>query len=134
MKRVIAVLMVIVLAVTLIGTALAETSRKDVAESMIGLTKLVMGELLEEYKKNGTLTDPEIDMAYSYFKVFIAEKRVLGVEGMYPASAYLATKLDGYTFLEDSIDEGWKNVLDGKVKKEEFTELLFVFIKSYLDR
>ena len=130
MKRVIAAILLIVM---IMATATANgSSRKDVSDSMIDYTKDVMKDVLDIYKKNGTLDDGNLELGFSYFMMFLSAKRISSLEIFYPAAYSLITKADAWANTESVVSGYWKKLLDGEIEREKFEKLLMGLIESHL--
>lgn len=132
MKRVLVVLVVAVLASTMVVGAFADSDRKQLADSMMELTKQILSELAEKYDKDGKLSDGDLELAFGYYKLYLSLKRVSDIESLHPIATYLNLGMDANANIEDAINEFWLKALEDKGNRENFEELLFMMIKMEL--
>ena len=132
MRRLIAVLLVIVMAVTVSGIASADQGRKELADSMVEIAKEIMRLELEQYKKAGKLDDGNLEFAYCYFKLYVDEMRIGSIEVAYPAAFYLNMGADPYANMEEVFDGEWLKYVEGTGDRSKFEKNLMTFIEIIL--
>ena len=99
---------------------------------MIDYTKDVMKDVLDIYKKNGTLDDGNLELGFSYFMMYLAAKRTSSLEMFYPAAYFQTVNADAWANTESVISGYWIKLLDGEIEREKFEMLLMGLIESKL--
>ena len=130
MRRIIAIVLFVVMIMT--TAAASGSTRKDVSDSMIVYTKDVMNDVLDIYKKNGTLDDGNLELGFSYFMMYLAAKRTSSLEIFYPSAYFQTVKADSWANTESVISGYWIKLLDGEIEREKFEMLLMGLIESQL--
>lgn len=130
MKRVVAVLLVVVM-VAGICTSVADEENAKVFDELEGVAKTLLQQAKIEYEKNGMLTDGQIEMAYSYLKMMFAARMTSTVERYFPASGFISLGNDADTTMGSIIDSAWLEVVKGEGDKEDFVKKLMAVIEVY---
>lgn len=131
MKRMVAVILAMVMSLTVVAGACA-ASREEAAESIIDFCRSMLSQIKELYDRDGTLSDGDTELAYSYYHMYGAAKRVRSIERLYPSPAVYAFKMDPGIELENLIDGEWLKFLKGEVTKEKFLDVLMTMVDSVL--
>lgn len=132
MKRVVAVLLVVVMVIG-IGAAAADEKLSKYFEEVQGLANMRLKQVKSEYEKKGTLTDAQIEMAYAYLKMKFAAEMVSTVERFYPLSSYFGMGNDANTSMESIMDSMWLEVVKGEGDKDDFVKKLMAILEVYAE-
>lgn len=130
MKRIVAVVMLVVMVMTA-ACAVAE-DRKETVETLMVFTKGVMQDTLDMFNKDGTLNDGNLELAFNYFMLYLAAKRINACEDVYPKSALLSIKRDTWAETENIVISCWKRMMSGEIERRKFEILLMEFIDMHL--
>ena len=130
MKRMVAVVMVLVLMVCATGLATGESSG-SLSEQITELAMMVVNEALVKYKTSGTLSDEDLEWAYAYYKMALAGQRITDMEKT-SGECFLILKADVYMNTEDAIDEFRKAYMDsGSAEdREKYEKLLMIMVEA----
>ena len=130
MRKIVSIILLIIM--IMFAVTANASSRKDVSDSMIEYTKDVMKDVLDIYKKNGTLDDGNLELGFSYFMMYLAAKRTSSLEIFYPSAYFQTVKADSWANTESVISGYWIKLLDGEIEREKFEMLLMGLIESKL--
>ena len=129
MKRIVAMLAVVVMLVGTAGMAVAETNRAEQAGIIADYCKQILEALYKAYTDNGRLSESNIYMAYQYYQTYKAASDLKTVEmGVYVGDMSMVNK----TFVtradmpntDGLVDEQWVKYLKGETDADTFTYLL----------
>lgn len=129
MKRMAAMLAVVVMLFWMVEVGFAETNRAEQAGIIADYCKQMLEALYETYIENGRLSESNIYMAYQYYQTYKAASNLKTVEmGVYIGDLTMVNK----TFVakanmpdvDELIDEHWIKYLKGETDADTFTYLL----------
>ena len=134
MKRVVAVLMVCVMMVVMIvPVASGNADRKDTADVMTNYAVTYLEIYLDFYKEHGTFTDYDLEMAYSYYMLYLATKRMSDMETADNVAFFVNLGGDSYMNTTDAIDSFRLNYLKEKTDRDKYEKLLMMMVESSLE-